>query len=457
MKKYLSLVFLTSSLFSATIDQNCQNVLEQYTQLQDLIYESLPIDDNFVVSKLPCTISQAGKYSILQNLTYSGTGPAITVSADNVSINFHNNSLTLQNAGAIGILAQNVQEFSLENEVIEGASSQCIQLTNVSKGSISNLYTVNGIHITNSSDIDITYCHLNQGDGISVENSSHISIDSCTFSANGITIQGASKQVLITNSSFRGCVNAIYAASVDGMLIENCKLTGSSISKNLIQLGTSDQNSAANDVLIRNSNLIQEETAPGFDGILLLQGAGCLLESLVVDTATLATGCAIHVSGNYQALIASSSIIKGNNSYALFIENGSEIVFDGCQISEASASNIKILEAESCTIKNCMIFDGYNGVHIDSTTGGGKNSITNNYIYNNKNIGILVDDMRKNSVLNNRVWSNGTGIQIAFSDYTETLFNTSCNNSVENCSNVYPNQQPGDATIIPGSNLCCQD
>ncbi len=453
MKKYLLPFLLSTSLYSSpTIDQNCQNVLQQYTQLQDLIYESLPIDQTFVINQLPCSITQPGKYSVMQNLSYSGTGPAIQVSADNVSINFHNYSLTLQNAAAVGILAQNIQEFSLENEVILGTATQPIQLVNVSKGTISNVYTASRIQITNSSDIEVSYSHFNQGDGILVQDSSHISIDSCTFNINGITIEGASKEVIITNSSFRGCENAIYAASVDGMLIENCKLTGSNTSKTLIQLGSSD--TSADDVIIRNSNLIQNEQATGFDGILFVQGTGCLLESLVIDTVA---DAAIHINGNYQDVVASSSIIKGSNINGLFIETGSEIVFDGCQISESAGSNVKMLEALSCTIKNCMIFDGDNGIHIDSTTGGGKNSVSNNYIYNNKNFGILIDDMRKNSVINNRVWSNATGIQIAFSDYTETLFNTSCNNSDQDCSNVYPYQAPGDAAVIPGANLCCSN
>lgn len=460
------------------IEDSYQDIVGQFSQVEGLLKASLPIDTLFVVNQLPLTISQPGKYSVTKDLVYNASGPAITVACDNVSINFHNHTLTLNDVTSVGVLAKDCHEFTLENEVIQSTSSTALHLINVNKATINNVYTkssTNGVTIENCQDVQLFSSQFALGGGVVINGSSHVAIDSCTFnginSAYGFHVEGESEEIIITNSTFNDCLSSIHAINVNGMLIDSCHLTASPTSTlNLVQLGSSDTGCLANDVIIRNSTLTQNQAVAGFNGILALAGSGCLLENLVIKCASsdLLEGyasAAIHIGYQdhipYQNLIAKNCIITGQNERALLIENGQKIVFDECQVSGASLYNLELLNATSCTVKNCMIFDGDSGIYMDSSNGGGNNSIRDCFVYNNKTAGIVVNDMAKNNVSGNNVWGSQTGIQIAFSDYTEAFFNTSCNNSVQNCSNVYPSQAPGGSddktSAVAGTNLCCED
>lgn len=460
------------------IEDSYQDIIGQFTEVDGLLKASLPIDPLFVVSQLPFTISQPGKYSVTRDLVYNASGPAITVAADNVSINFHNHTLTLNDENSVGILAQNVHEFTLENEVIQSSSSTSLHLLNVNKATVNNVYTkssINGVTVENCQDIQLVSSQFALGGGVVIKGSSHVAIDSCTFnginSAYGFHVEGESEEIIITNSTFNDCLSSIHAVNVNGMLIDNCHLTASPTSNlNLIQLGSSDAGCLANNVIIRNSTLTQNQAVAGFNGILALAGSGCLLENLVISSTSsdLLSGyasAAIHIGYQdhvpYQNLLAKSCIITGANPRALLIEYGEKIILDECQVSGASIYNLELLNATSCTVKNCMIFDGDTGIYMDSSAAGGNNSIRDSFVYNNKTAGIVVADMAKNNVSGNHVWGSQTGIQIAYSDYTEAFFNTSCNNSVQNCSNVYPSQAPGGSddktSAVAGTNLCCED
>ena len=460
------------SAYAVDIEQSYQDLAGTFSEVEGLIKGTLPVNTQFIVNQVPFTITQPGKYSVGQNLVYSGSGAAITVAADNVSINFRNHSLTVQSPSSVGVLAQNVSEFTLENEVINSASSVGVHLIGVNKAVVNNIFITsnsNAILVENSQDIQLFSSQFISKSGVSVVNSSHVVIDSCTFNgmqtALGLHLEGASTDVIVTNSTFTDCLSSIHALRVDGLLVDGCQaMASSSSNQSLVQLGSGDAGCLANDVIIRNSSFTQATAVAGFNGFLVLAGSGCLLENLVINSAScdLTTGlssAALHVgyaSGSpYENLLAKGCIITGDNPRALFIEHGNKVVVDECHISGASSNNIHMLNATSCTVKNCMIFDGNNGVLLDSRGGGGSNSIKDCFVYNNTLLGISVADMANNNVSGNTVWGCQTGIQIASSDYTETIFNTSCNNSQQNCSNVYPSQAPGGSAALAGSNICC--
>ena len=487
MKILAYLVLIASScicLHSATnppkshaqqdFEDQCQQLMGQFSAVEDFLSIYQPVNMMFVVSQVPLTITEPGKYTVVQDLVYTGAGPAITIAADNVCINFVNHNLSLNNINAVGILASGINELVLENDVILGTYSVGVHLQNVSACNIHNLYIGSNL-LGNSQEMLIENCQNVQiSDSqfaghapVSVNASSHVTVDSCTFNgaadAYGLQILGASDNVIVKKSTFSNCLSALYVASVDGMLVDHCQATASNaVNGNLVQLGAAD--SFANDVIIRNSSFIQTQAVEGFDGILLAAGTNCLLENILVDTCGLDSAggdatSAIHIgfqeNDAFQDFLAKNCIVKGANQRAVFIEHGQKIVFDECQISEALQYNIQMTNAASCTVKNSMIFDGNCGVYINNSVSGGKNSIKDCFVYNNATVGINVADMAKNSVLGNMVWANDIGIQIAFSDYTETFFNACCNNTQTNCSNVFPSQAPDDmAYAVAGTNLC---
>lgn len=463
MKILLFCLCTTLNLIASDFDIACNQVAGQFSAVTGLVTSSLPIDQLLIINRLPYTVSEPGTYTVLRNLTYNGTGPAITVTANNVSINFQNHTLTLNNSQAIGVYAEKVSEFILENNIVQGASYAGVHLVDVSKAAINNLYTTNnpyGALFENCDDVQLFNSQFTGDSGVWVNSSSHVQVDACTFSGSGtavgLHVEGSSGDVIVSNTNFSNYLSTLYIAQVDGMVIDHCQATASPASnQSLVQLGTST--TSANDIIIKNSTFIKNEDTEGFDGILALGGSGCLLENVIIDTAS-ATG-AIHIAG-YQDLSGNGCTIKGPNLHGILIENGSKIVFNESQISGATVHNIHMMNATSCLVKNCMVFDGNSGIHIDNSNGGGANSIRNSFVFNNTNSGITVLDMAKNSIFGNYLWGNDVGLEIASTYYTEAFFNTSCNNKSQNCSNVYPSQVPGGTppgtSSVAGSNLCCE-
>ncbi len=466
-------------LYSTSLDveEQFRAITQQFSEVEGALSVSMPVRTTLFVSQAPLVISEPGKYNVISDLVYGGTGAAITVTSDNVSINFHRHSLTLQNSNATGILVHNVNNFTLENSIIEGSATTALQLQQVANASVNSLYArgcQTAVQITNSQQVQISYSQFEDGTGLSIDSSSHVALDSSTLSGNnadyGVHITGTSEDIALTESSFINFLSAICALQVDGLLVDHCQATSAaSNALNLVQLGSTVSESNANDVIIKNSTFTQLEAITGFDGILILAGSSCFLENLIVDSSSQdpaqgALPSAVHIGyqdiSAYENLIAKNCIFKGKNGRSVFIENGQKIIIDSCQISNASLYNLQMQNATSCTVKNCMIFDGDTGVYIDNSAGGGNNSVKECFIANNTTCGINVLDMAKNSILANSVWGSQTGIQIAYSLYTESFYNTACNNSEQNCSNVYPSQLPGGTPpgtpLVAGANICCE-
>lgn len=453
------------------LEEHYNDVTNSFSAIHDLLQTALPSNSMFVINQLPYTITRPGNYVVLSNLTYSGNGPAIRIAANDVSLNFRDNSLTLNNPNAVGILAQNVRGFTLQNNLIQGTSLKTISLVQSNNVVLNNLYAqdgTQGINVENCTGVQFFQSQFAASGPLYINGSTHITVDSCRFngtnSAYGLKVDGASSDIILSNSTFSNCLSSIYVEQVDGMLIENCQATSSLISsESLLQLGSTSSSSLANDVIVKNSTFTHNGTEAGFDGIFITNGSNCLLENLVIDTACNGpTTASIHVGCTdtaFQNLLAKNCIIKGANERAVFIENGEKIAFDECQISGANSYNLQMLNATSCAITNCTIFDGDTGIFINNSAGGGNNSVTNCFVYNNKTVGISINDMAKNNVSGNTVWGNATGIDVSFSDYTETFYNTCCNNTQTNCINVYPKQIPGGSPAgtgaSAGSNICC--
>ncbi len=483
----------------------CVDIKRDLAEILTFLETQFPCSNEMAISNVPIIITAPGKYCVTRDLTYNGPGTAITVTADNVSINFENHSLTLTDSAAQGIVALNVSEFTLENDIIQGASifrsptSAAVHLINVQKATINNIYTKNttrGIEIENSSDVLVQYSHVEahegivqinfpspatlagsgNGGGIWINGSTGVTIDSCAFvgadltfdpsrTSFGLHIEGDSRDIIVTNDTFTNWLGTIQVLNVTGLLIDHCIAVASPISNlNIVQLGSCDPTNNANDVTIQNSNFTQTTAVQGFDGFLILGGSGCLLENLLIDTSSLDIPngylpAAVHFGmpacTPYTNLVARDCIIKGSNGRTVYIEVGDKITLDECQISGGTNVNVYLLDATSCVVKNSNIFNGDSGIFIDNGAGGDKNSIENCLVYDNTVNGIVVADQKANHLSGNSVWGSRSGISLSFAGFTETYFNTSCNNSVHNCTNVSPSQVPGASPAVAGSNVCC--
>lgn len=391
------------------------------------------------ISSLPYTISHPGKYYVPQNLTYSGAQTAITVSADNVSLNFYNNSLTLTNQNAVGVLVQNVKEFTLENAIIQGS--------------------LLGVHIVGSSGNHIENSFLN-GAGIVVDSSHGVTIDTCSFegttqgAACALTIQNAAQHSTVTNSTFSNWPQTIVASQVTGLQIDACLIKGSGT---LLTLGA--DSSQANDIQIRNTTFEQLPQTATANALEFLNGSGCLLESVIIDAASVH---AIHVGSIansllYDNVLAKGCIVIGSGDYALYIENGTSISCLDCQFTRSETANVFFGSATGCLLQNCNVSSGgKDGVVLSQNAQA--NAVVNCEISNNGQNGIVIEQAAKNNqIINNNVFDNANFGIFNSEASTATFYNMSCNNSVSDCpsSGVAPEQAPGVSALVPGSNICC--
>ncbi len=477
----------------------CHDVKKDIDKVFEALENTIGCDATMAISEVPVVISQPGKYCVTQDLVYNGSLAAITVTANNVSINFYNHSLTLTNENAQGIFVQNASEFTLENDIIQGSSlfqtdtSAAIYLSNVSKAHLVNLYTMNttkGIWIQNSSDVLIersfleahessdfippvapfaTTSNPNNGGGVRIENSSGITVDKTVFLAPTLEDQYqtdvafyvvGSSNITLKNSQIYNWLSSIDALSVDGFLIEGCEAIANVYSENhLVQLGDVAAGSVAHDIIIRNSifNKALSE-APDFDGIMLVQGSGCLIEDVVVDTVcfeSLTTPGALHIGNGefaFSEVVVSRSVFSGYNTYTVMIENGLDVTIRDSQITSDDLTALMMTGAANCVVKNCFINGVDYGVRLDTT---GKNAIINCQITGAATTGIVVLDSAGNNISGNSVFGNYNGIDFSASTDVEAYFNVSCNNRNMDCNAVLQDQLPGDTPVFAGSNVCC--
>ncbi len=484
----------------------CTDIKRLLTELLNFVHTAYPCDPIIPIDTVPVLLAESGKYCVTTDLTYTGPGAAIQVSASNVHINFHNHDLTLTDPAAIGILVENASEFVLENDSIQGTSifktstSAAVSLLGVNKATLRNVFTKNttkGLFLVDCTDVLVEFCHFDShegtitpifpspatlvgtgdGAGVFVSGSNGVTVDTCTFvGANlgsdptrtgfGVHIEENAKNFTLKDSAFSNLLGSIHAVSVDGVLVENCTFNASTVSNfNIAQFGSCELGTVADNVIIRNATFTQSQVVQGFDGLLFVAGSGCLLEDIVVNSSSqdiqTYSPAAIHIGnqscGNYSNLVGRNCIVTGTNGRSLYIDNGSNIVFEDSQFSGASVANVYMNAATSSSIRNSTIFNGSSGVIISNPTSSGAqgNAIENCLVYNNTNYGIEVLDQNKHHLSGNHAWSNATGIYLLYAGFTETYNNTSCKNTTQSCNNVTPSQLPGASPILAGSNVCC--
>lgn len=490
---------------ASDVAECCEAIKAEIQLIIDTIEMQFPCEMTNAINSVPVVINQPGKYCVVRDLVYNGPNTAITVAADNVTINFQNHSLTLTNANAQGILAQDVSEFTLENDIIAGSAvfqtntSVAIHLDNVQKATLSDLYTKNtttGIWVEDSTDIQIQNCllenhesspvglgalpsQLSNGAAIWISDSNGVSIDRSVFQAldavnisdtrsnTALVVDDSSENIAVSNCDFQNWLSTIYATSVDGLLVDHCQVIAHRYSPaQFVQLGDCQEAGEANDVIIRNSIFRKEPNeAPFFDGLLFIAGSGCLLENVIVDATCLfsesPTTAAFHIGlpgcGTYSNVLARDCIFTGLSDITVFIDSGNNITIEDSEIRSDNAVAVRMSDAADCLVKGCSIHGASAGVILNTT---GKNAIMNNRVFGSTDTGILVEDNVGNHISGNTVYSNSNGIVVVVIPeeirLTETYFNTSCNNYTQDCINVFPDQLPNDLAAA-GSNICCDE
>lgn len=446
-----------------------------------------------VIRKVPYTITKSGKYCVKKDLVFSGTGAAITITANNVTLNLHNHDLTLNDLSAVGILATGVRELTIENDIIQTLTvstintNAAIQLVSGEKVTLKNIFTKNtfyGVLIQSSSNVLVTHSEFKDhiggntvsgtiydSFGIQADASNNVVIEESTFI--GINqISSDSGPIGFIN----GCLNCrvskcqltetnlLLARQINGLIIEDCLFQGPATAQyGLIQLGASASTALANDVIIRNCTMISQSLTIGPSVIAAGRGSNCLIENCSLDLSANNQFGSAFFTVFYNNITLRHCTIQGSTitqpSTATIDLIGPNNVIDNCQIVGGSPQGVTIVidvGSSNTVIKNS---------DISGSQGGGilvlgtvpNTAIINNIVRDNVGNGIEIDTGSINTRAElNKVFSN-TGIGIAnFEPSSQIFFNTSCGNGTD-CVGIDSSvvQTPGASPAVAGSNVCC--
>src|SRR5260221_2977686 len=160
---------------------------------------------------IPLTITKPGTYTLKENIAYKGSKNAITINGDNITVDFNGFALSLSKKKAIGVLAENISNFTIENGSFNAqvTTGNGIKVVKSNQGIIKNNSvnkTFNGLYINQSQDIQVLNSNFSEagGSGVLVQDSTNVTFNNDTFadSNNGLTLSGANENIMLANSTF---------------------------------------------------------------------------------------------------------------------------------------------------------------------------------------------------------------------------------------------------------------
>jgi parallel beta-helix repeat protein len=435
---------------------------------------------------LPVTISKSGKYTVECNLKYAGPGAAVTITeATNVRLDFDNHNLTLYNPAATGILVQNSSEVTIENNDV---------IRNIGTGT----KTGSGIHFVNTLNGNANGLFLEgNGFGVLVETSSTIAVRDTVFTDNGIGVKfagsGAAGQgntdSRVIGSSFANSTGEtnLLAQQIDGLLIDGSTFTstGSEATENLAQFGDTEQaGQTANNLIVRNSTFINKSSNKNLEGIFLLNGAGALIDSVLVDIDNTGAGLdtdfsGIHISGPAEEpgelggvfvnATVRNSTFQGPAINGMYPDEGANaLIIENNLATGAQKHGIFLAGTTNSTAKdNTAVSNGTAATEGSPAIGSGifvgeesnSNAVYNNVTSGNKRSGIEIEAGSTNNLIqNNRSFSNGAfdanGVATAgfgIRDNEEPSSDNSTGNQVWNNTayNNFANYSIASVTVNP--------
>lgn len=443
---------------------------------------------------VPFVINKPGKYKLGQDITYTGSGSAITIASDAVTLRLGAFSIVLTDNNGTGISVIDSSEFAIERYGIKNTSlanslGTGIYIVNCSKGYIENIFTVNhfdGLLINNSTDITIKYSQFLHAFNVGalVVTSTNIVFDSCVFADSylGLAFSEANQDCTIINCEFPSAtMSNLVVQQINGMIIENCSFTNTSgdpAKANLIQFGGGGSEQVCNDVIIKNCTLINRpahtptlgNTAP--EGLGIYQGSGFLVESCVIDIDNTDQDPTLDLSGIHISnpglglngtvacnVVIRNCVVQGPATNGFYPDVGSSgVVIEYCVAANAQKNGIFLAGTTASSVHhNTVVGNGTNGIFLGETSVS--NSITNNVVVSNGSNPIvtslppvgngisIASDSSKNAIAYNEVFNNsvngiddeGTGNRI----YGNTAY-ANANKNYNAATDVIVVSNPGD-------------
>jgi hypothetical protein len=334
---------------------------------------------------LPYIISQPGHYCVNTNLTYIGTGAAISIiNVENVKLTFNTATLTLTNASATGISVLNATEVTIEGDSIKNIAvtptGYGIDIQQSDAVTLNNLVLIShfdGLHIISSTTVAAKNLSIERcgNTGAFVQTSKNINFEQVAFNANAIGLHfygdattTPNKDCTVSNGTFLNSTgtHSLFAQQIIGLLVDNCScsLDALNVAVTLAQFGdTSNASLIAHDVIIQNSIFAHSVSATG---LRFQQARRFTLDTVVVSTGGFFNNMSV-VDSEQGVIIhgeCSGSIDVVNSSFISLIENviGRSLSLNGSTTGKNCNSNT----VSKNTIKSSLFLNGSDSGNCNS-------------------------------------------------------------------------------------------
>lgn len=430
---------------SLTVSFPCQNVIQ------------------IKQSDLPLVITTSSTtYCLSADVTYTGTGSAITITADQVMLDLNNKQIDISGGSATNAIVVNgAQDVVVTNGTIiaqTGVNTQdVISLVNARNTVVSECVINNGdraIGITTSQDCIIDSCvTLNPtSTGIFVLTSTHIGIENCITQSGvfGIDIENSNNCLVANysgNNAITCCINLFNDRDIS---ISLASLNGNAIG---IQM------QSCNNTLINQCQILNSTN----QGINVLNNCNNLVIS----------DCMLNVGGDLIVLngpgINNVKIIRcqlqqssGGNGAIYILNGGTEFLIEECIIDKTTGPGINVTSFGSAlafiAIKSCQIL---NAINLPIIISNSKFGLIEDCLIANSTGGGIVATGSSDFVIRQSVIRNCTGspaLQTSLRFVVEDCLIDRCNAGILIASNncVVNNcivQNGGNPVFIQASNV----
>jgi parallel beta-helix repeat protein len=315
-------------------------------------------------SMAPYTITTSGYYTLCGDITINSMSPAITISANNVTLDL--NGYTITNSQGRGILCNAVTNVAIMNGSIMPLQEAIAILGGCQDVFVQSIQAINSaqpaFNIVGSTGIMLEYCTSSNWNSTTVPSTPTTAV-----------YVGTSGDVIVRNCIVNSIRNPLFiygltTSDPTGPIeISNCTVTDT-VSAGFYILNTTGYTSGPIfDVTLQNC--LADTTGTGF----LIQGAGTaphysIGPTLVRCTAQNTTQFGFSFNSIQQTVMSDCMSIISVLSGVAF--NG--VINSVCQriLSQQapSGSGFEILNATNCTFRSCTVTNNLNGFFIASTT-----------------------------------------------------------------------------------------
>jgi len=433
----------------------------------------------YEIKKLPVTIRKSGHYCLARDFDLTDpryTGAAITVTADNVDINFKNHTLTL-NSALTGVAATGVSNLAVHNGTITTptpstvATSNAFNYISVTDASFKEmvcLNTRNGTQLAACVDqlfVNCTFDGHNFGIFVSSNGLETITVENCEFGSlivsGGIADFTGGEGFVIHNCRFFAPIFACFLGPKDINLsnieVSDCEFTNSSfcltLGNNTGSFSTACQNAEIRNCRFANmpaiginfqncvgalvENCLLEATSSNFANLIQLDtfSPTLVVNDIIIRNCTLsnlqsAAGFDNLIMAGAQGVLVEGCIFDTNTSETGgYFPANVHIVGDFNGDSLQTSSDIKLV---NCIMRNQACF----GIYCDGSAfnSGGIApigvEIDNCLVDGALNGGIVLDNAEAVTIKDCEVTNTISGPGIFVTDGAQ--FNTIWNNTVVN-------------------------